>query len=168
MKYLITGVAGSGKSAVAKELRKRGYASYDTEEGFSYYVDKKSGHHVSRPANPTYEWYEKHERVFDEQVLGNLFTKHAKEPLFICSITANQKKYYPVFNKIFLLTIDRSTLVERISSRTDNSFGKHPVDFNRLLARHDQFDEELQAIGAIPVDATRPLEEVVNNILAQT
>ena len=144
MKYLITGVAGSGKSTIAKELRKRGYAAYDTEEGFSYYVDKKSGQRVSYPANPSFEWYENHERVFDEKVLKNLFNKHAKELLFICSITANQKKYYPDFNKIFLLTIDKNTLIKRIGSRRDNHFGKHPIDFSRLLARHDQFDEELK------------------------
>jgi adenylate kinase family enzyme len=167
MNYLITGVAGSGKSTIAKELRKRGYAAYDTEVGFSYFVNKKTGQRVHRPANPTLEWYEKHERVFDEKVLKNLLIKHANEPLFICSITANQKKFYPIFKKIFLLTIDKDTLVGRISSRTDNYFGKHPVEFSRLLARHDQFDEELKNIGAIPVDARLPLEKVTNSILAQ-
>lgn len=167
MKYLITGVAGSGKSAVAKELRQRGYAAYDTEVGFSYYVNKNTGHRVSRPANPTHEWYENHERVFDEKVLKNLLAKHADETLFICSITANQRRFYPVFKKIFLLTIDKNTLIERISSRTDNSFGKHPVDFDRLLTRHDQFDEEMKNIGAIPVDGHLPLEKVVDSILAQ-
>ena len=34
--YLITGVAGTGKSTLAKELRQRGYAAYDTEEGFEF------------------------------------------------------------------------------------------------------------------------------------
>jgi adenylate kinase family enzyme len=167
MKYLITGVAGSGKSTIAKELHKRGYAAYDTEVGFSFYINKDTGHRVSRPADPTFEWYEKHERVFDEKILKNLLIKHADETLFICSITANQKKFYPIFKKIFLLTIDKNTLVNRISSRSNNHFGKHPVEFSRLLARHDQFDQELRSLGAIPIDATKSLDAVVNNILAK-
>src|SRR4051812_26902168 len=104
MKYLITGVAGTGKSTIAKELRKRGYAAYDTEEGFSYYADKQTGEPAVRPHEPTQEWYDKHHRIFDEKVLVNLFKKHADEPLFICSITANQAKFYPQFDKIFLLS----------------------------------------------------------------
>jgi thymidylate kinase len=167
MVYLITGVAGSGKSTIAKELRKRGYAAYDTEVGFSYFVNKKTGHRVYRPSNPTLEWYERHERVFNEKILNNLLAKHANETLFICSITANQKKFYPIFKKIFLLTIDKNTLIERIGSRTDNHFGKHPVEFSRLLARHDQFDEKLKSLGAIPVDGRLPLEKVTKSILAQ-
>ncbi len=168
MKYLITGVAGTGKSTVAKELQKRGLVAYDTEVGFSYHIDKKTGQRAVYPANPTIEWYDVHERVFDEHILENLFKKHADEPLFICSITANQRKYYSQFDKIFLLTTDDETVVKRIEQRTDNHFGKHPLELKRIIDRHQEFDDELKAAGAVVIDSTQPVDQVVEQILEQT
>jgi broad-specificity NMP kinase len=166
--YLITGVAGTGKSTLAKELKRRGYAAYDTEEGFSYYIDKASGERCAYPKEPSPEWYGKHERVFDEKVLMNLLKKHAQEPLFIASITANQAKYYDQFDKIFLLTAPDEVIVHRLGTRTNNYFGRHPLDLQRVIGRHQQFDDELTALGAQPVDSTQPIEIVAGEIIEAT
>jgi broad-specificity NMP kinase len=168
MKYLITGVAGTGKSTLAKELRRRGYAAYDTEEGFSYYIDKRTGERCAYPKEPSQEWYDTHERVFDEKVLMNLMKKHADETLFICSITANQAKFYPQFTKIFLLNAPDDTISYRLGTRTNNYFGRHPLDLQRVIGRHQQFDDELKALGAVVIDSTQPIEAVAEEILRQT
>jgi dephospho-CoA kinase len=167
MKYLITGVAGTGKSSVAKELQKRGLAAYDADAGFSYYANKETGEKAVRPANPTLEWYDCHHRIFNENVLNNLFKKHRGETLFICSITANQAKFYGDFDKIFLLSAPDETIVERLQTRTNNHFGKHPLELERVITRHQEFDDELKAVGAIVIDSTRPIEAVVKEILEQ-
>lgn len=167
-KYLITGVAGTGKSTLAKELRDRGFAAYDTEEGFSYHINKKTGERAIYPANPSPEWYEQHERVFDEKILENLFKKHQNENLFISSITANQSKYYPDFDKIFLLTAPNDVIIHRLGTRTNNYFGRHPLELQRVIGRHEQFDDELKAIGAVVIDSTQPIKAVAEAILSQT
>jgi dephospho-CoA kinase len=164
-KYLITGVAGTGKSTIAKELRRRGYAAYDTEEGFSYHVNKTTGERAVYPANPTPEWYEAHERVFNEKILENIFKKHADENLFICSITANQAKYYPQFDKIFLLCAPDETVIHRLGTRTNNYFGRKPLELQRVIGRRQQFEDELKALGAIVIDTTQPIEKVADDIL---
>lgn len=166
MRYLITGVAGTGKSTVAEELRKRGYSAYDADAGFSYYVEKATGKRCDHPQTPSLEWYAGHERVFDEAVLEELFKKHAQEPLFICSITANQIKYYPQFDKIFLLTADDTTIAKRLEMRTNSDFGKHPVDMHRVLSGRPDFDDSVRKAGAVEIDSTQPLEEVVEQVLS--
>jgi hypothetical protein len=158
-------VAGTGKSSAAKELRRLGYAAYDTEEGFSYYIDKRTGERCAYPKQPTPQWYEKHERVFSEAVLLNLFEKHKNEPLFISTITANQSKFYPQFDKIFLLSAADDIITHRLGTRTNNYFGRHPLDLQRVIGRHQQFDDELKAVGAIEIDATRPIDKMVDQIL---
>ncbi len=166
-RYLITGVAGSGKTSVAAELRRRGYAAYDADAGFSYYADKTTGRKVIRPHNPTLDWYEKHERVFDERVLENLFKKHTAEPLFICSITANQKKYYREFDKIFLLTADDDVLAHRLQTRTTSHFGKQPIDFHRVFAGKLDFEDELRRLGAFEINTEQPIDKAVDQILSK-
>jgi len=166
MRYLITGVAGTGKSTAAKALRKLGYNAYDTEEGFSYYIEKTTGVKCSHPTHPSQKWYDEHERVFDEKVLNNLFKKHAGGDIFIATITANQKKYYPQFNKIFLLSTDENTIKQRLETRTGNDFGKHPLDMHRVLSRQKEFEEEVKARGAIMIDSSGPIEKTVDKILA--
>jgi dephospho-CoA kinase len=163
--YLITGVAGTGKSTIAKELRQRGYAAYDTEEGFSYHINKQTGERAVYPANPTPEWYEAHERVFDEKVLMNLLKKHADEPLFIASITANQAKYYLRFDKIFLLCAPDEVVIHRLGTRTNNYFGRKPLELQRVIGRRQQFEDELKALGAEVIDSTQPIEAVADEIL---
>lgn len=165
-KYLITGVAGSGKSTVAHKLSDLGYAAYDVDAGFSHYANKKTGRPVQKPSDPTLSWYEHHERVFDEAVLEDLFQKHAHEPIFICAITANQKKYYPQFDKIFLLTASDDLLMHRLKTRTTSEFGKHPVDFHRVFAGKKTFEDEVRAAGAFEVDSTQSIHKVVDQVLA--
>jgi len=165
--YLITGVAGTGKSTLAKELRRRGYAAYDTEEGFSYYIDKKTGERCAYPKQPSQEWYDGHERVFDERVLMNLMKKHADEPLFICSITANQAKFYPDFDKIFLLSASDELITHRLGTRTNNYFGRNPLDLQRVIGRHQQFDDELLALDAIPIDAAQDISGMTDDIVSR-
>ena len=35
MRVLLTGMSGTGKSALVQELRRRGYGAYDADDGFS-------------------------------------------------------------------------------------------------------------------------------------
>lgn len=40
--YLITGASGTGKTSVAKELRRRGYLAYDGDATLAYHADPET------------------------------------------------------------------------------------------------------------------------------
>jgi hypothetical protein len=66
---------------------------------------------------------------------------------------------------VIRLSIGEETLRRRIETRTDNDFGKDPVDLEDILGWHASSDERMQSFGAILVDAERQLEVVVHEVL---
>jgi hypothetical protein len=63
--------------------------------------------------------------------------------------------------------LDRETLARRLRERTANAFGKDPAEAEPVLAHNDVIADEWRARGATPIDSARPLEQVVDEILAR-
>jgi hypothetical protein len=68
----------------------------------------------------------------------------------------------PHFVKVFNLRIDDDTMRRRLRERTNNDFGKQPEELE-LMLRLNRSDEK--PAGAIDVDATQPLDDVVDELL---
>lgn len=163
--YLITGESGTGKSSVADELARRGHAAYNTDDmpGLTHFVyedgtlvDLSKGHIEDKSE---LEW------VWDAPKLTELL--HSADVVFICAVTSRQHEFYDQFDKIILLTIDEPTLKRRLHTRTTNDYGKHPNEMALILAGREGFEQQMLEVGAIPVDATQPLDAVVNEILGK-
>jgi len=52
--------------------------------------------------------------------------------------------------------------------RTNNDFGKHPDDLARQLEWNKWAVKYAKSIGAIVIDATQPIERVVDDILSKS
>jgi broad-specificity NMP kinase len=167
VKCLVTGQAGSGKSSLAAELRRRGFAAYDTDAmpdvtGFDY-AD------TGLPVGPgeiehpidfrRFSWNWRLDRLH-----GLL---ESADDVFICAITSNTVELAHLFDRVFVLVPDRETLAERLRTRTDNTFGKDPAEAEPVLAHNDVIAEEWRARGGIPIDANRPVETIADDILAR-
>lgn len=163
--YLITGYPATGKSSVAEELARQGYAAYDTDglPGLNHYthkdgtpVDFNKGH---------IEDQSEIESVWNRDRLAELLD--SAEEVFICAVTSRQHEFYDQFDKIFVLTIDEDTLKHRLLTRTTNSFGKHPNEMKILLEGREGFLRQMLKEGAVPIDATQALGKVVDDILSK-
>lgn len=163
--YLITGYPATGKSSVADELARRGYAAYNTDDmpGLSHHahkdgtpVDLSKGHIEDKSE---LEW------VWNKTKLKELL--HSADQVFICAITSTQHEFYDQFDKIFVLTIDEATLKHRLLTRTTNDFGKHPNELKMLVDGREGFQQQMLKERAIPIDATQPLSKVADDIVAQ-
>ncbi|MCU1675112.1 MAG: hypothetical protein JWN77_3225 [Frankiales bacterium] len=65
-----------------------------------------------------------------------------------------------------LLTAPRQVQVERLGTRTGNDFGKQPAELAKVLADTDQIDSLLRRGPGLVVDTSRPLADVVADVLA--
>jgi hypothetical protein len=82
--------------------------------------------------------------------------------LFVCGGGGNRDRFLRYFTKVFNLRIDDDTLQSRLAERTNNDFGKGPEELERVLRLNRRDDKPA---GAIDLDATQPLEQVVDDVL---
>ncbi len=93
--------------------------------------------------------------------------EEAKDKLvFLCGVTNNDAdELWDLFDRVFALVLDEKALKYRISNRTSNDFGKNPHEFADLLRWQQTASEDYKKLGATLIDATRPLSEVVDEIV---
>ena len=165
----VTGISGAGKSAVCHELNRRGHEAHDTDqEGNAVWVNRTTGEVTtqagaadrSRPG-----WLREQEwRVVPSKVQA-LARRADSRLVFLCGSTANEDEVWHLFSRVVYLAIDEQTLRERLASRTSNDFGKAPDELSAILAWHEVGETDYRRWGAVVVDATRPLRDVVDKVL---
>ncbi len=152
--YLVEGLSGAGKSSVYEELIRRGYRAISTDRAWKFHADPETG----LPGGPGH--YDN--AVWDRQKAVRELESPEPDVLFVCGSSRNRDRFLPYFTKVFNLHIDDDTMRRRLDERTNNDFGKEPEELE-LMLRLNRSDEK--PAGAIDVDATRPLRQVVDELL---
>jgi hypothetical protein len=152
--YLVEGLSGSSKSSVYEELIRRGYKAISTDRAWKYPVDPDTGLPGGpiRHANPAWD---------EQKAVGELESPEP-EVLFVCGSSRNRDRFLRYFTKIFNLRINDDTVRRRLQERTNNDFGRQPEELEHVLTLNRS--DETPA-GAIDVDATQPLRQVVDELL---
>lgn len=168
----ITGVPSSGKSTVRQSLIDRGYTALGgAEDGLAAFYVNETGERIDRwvTANErTPEWYDTHTWKIPRATIEQLKASSIDKPIFVCATTTNEKdELWDLFDTVIALTIDERTLRSRIATRTNNDVGKTPEELEAILQRQQTAQEDYERLGAILVDATRPIEHVVDEILTK-
>jgi dephospho-CoA kinase len=145
-RVLITGMSGTGKSSVVRELAARGYNAVDTDDGLS----------ESLPDG---------RQRWREDAVDALLASEDAPVLFVAGCEENQVQFHDRFDHIVLLSAPLETLVERLATRTTNSYGKAPEELRRFLEDVEEVEPRLRRIADLEVRTTAPLEEVVANVL---
>ena len=152
--YLVEGLSGTGKSSVYDELVRRGHAAISTDRAWSFSADPDTGLPGGPVRHDTWMW-DRHKALSDLQ-------SPEPEVLFVCGSSRNRDDFLPYFTKVFDLRIDDDTMRRRLGARTEDDWplGDEGVELMLELNRRDE-----GPAGAIEVDATRPLDEVVDEVL---
>lgn len=167
--FLITGSAGTGKSEVCRVLKERGYEAYDTDDdGLARWQHNETGYIHPKSSvkahQRTVAFIAAHTWSVPREYLTELRDQAGDKPIFICGSLGNENKVRDVFQQIFALYVDDDTLKYRLSTRTNNDWGKQPHELAQTLRHHHHVYEQYRRYGTV-IDATRPLLEVVDTIV---
>jgi broad-specificity NMP kinase len=149
--YLVEGLSGAGKSSVYEELIRRGYKAITTDRAWK----RQPVFDTGSPDRPV-------RAIWDESKALSELESPEPDVLFVCGSSGNRDRFLPYFTKIFNLRIDDDTMRRRLEERTNNDTGKTPEELELILALN-RSDEK--PAGAIDVDATQPLDQVVDEVL---
>lgn len=163
MRILVTGRAGSGKSAVAIELKRRGFNAFDTDqiEGLSAWYKKSNGKKVQVSNNQYVS--EDLEWLWNGSVLEELCK--ANQDIFVCGGADNDFEFEAFFDRHFVLNVSPQVQVRRLSSRQNNDYGRDPAMHERIVAQQEEQVKNGMERGAVIVDADQPIQNVVDEIL---
>jgi adenylate kinase family enzyme len=150
---LVTGMSGTGKSTALRELSRRGHRVIDTDYGgFSEEVPLPDG--------------SGEEQLWREDRIEALLAERSEGATFISGCVSNQGKFYPKFDAIVLLSVPLEVILERVSSRQDNGYGKTAAQ-RELITHYVATVEPLLRAGATAeIDTRMPLDQVVKELEA--
>jgi len=145
-RILLTGMSGTGKSSVTRELVALGYKAVDTDDGCC------QPHPDGR-------------QMWREDAIETLLATEDADVLFVAGCEENQGRFLPQFDHVVLLSAPVGTLVERLATRTNNSYGKTPDELRRVLDDILIVEPLLRRVAHHEVRTTVPLNEVVTTVL---
>lgn len=159
--YLIEGSSGAGKTSVATELERRGYHVVHGDRVLAYQGDPETGVRVTPPSSDLDFLNDHH--IWDLGKVLAILADRRHDKTFFCGGSRNWHKFIHRMDAVFLLELDRQTLERRIDLRVDE-WGSEPAERAMIMALHA--NGRNQPADGIRIDATRPLAEVVDAILA--
>ncbi|MBV9415946.1 MAG: AAA family ATPase [Solirubrobacterales bacterium] len=143
MRVLLTGMSGTGKSALVQELRRRGYAAYDADEGFS-----------EPRADGRWGW-----RV---DLVAELLA--AAEGLLFFAGCSEEQIELP-FDYRVLLTAPVSIILQRLATRTGNSYGREADELSQILANLAEVEPRLRRSADLVLTTTASSLQLADQLL---
>ena len=104
--------------------------------------------------------------LWREDRIAELLATHAGPPLYVSGCMSNQVKFYDRFDAVVLLSAPADVILERIDTRTTNDYGKTAEERALVLHHLATIEPRLRATSTHELDASRPLAEVVDALVA--
>jgi dephospho-CoA kinase len=163
-RILLTGMSGTGKSSVISALISRGFKAVDLDSDvYSEWVAISADSDVAgTPVESDRDWMWR-----EDQVQSLLSTENA-DVLFVSGCSSNMGKIHAQFDRVILLRAPADVVVERLASRTNNLYGKHPDEVARVLGLMETVEPLLLRFSSHVIDTNIDIEDVVTEVLRIT
>jgi broad-specificity NMP kinase len=157
-RVLITGMSGTGKSAVVRELAVRGYQAYDlnTPE-WSEWIAADSSDALTPAKGKDWVWREGRVRA--------LLSKPADGLLLISGCAENMTKLFPLIDTVILLSAPIETILERLAARSLDNYGHVAEERRKVAELISTIEPLLRESADHEIDTRRPTTDTVDEIL---
>lgn len=160
-RVLLTGMSGTGKSTVINDLAARGYQAVDADcDEFSEWV--RVSDDTATPGSPVEadrDW------VWREDRIQTLLSTTDTDLLFLSGCAANMGKFLPQFDHVILLSAPTHVIIERLNTRTNNTYGKQPDEVARVLDLRETVEPLLHKVADHEIDTSADRADVVASVL---
>ena len=145
MRVLVTGMSGTGKSALVHELRNRGHEAYDADEdGFS-----------EPRGDGRWGWR--------AEMVAELLARGPDRLVFFAGCSEEQAEL--PFDYRVLLTAPTSVLEQRLRTRTGNTYGRDTAELEQVLADLEEVEPLLRRSADLVLATTTPPPQLADALL---
>jgi dephospho-CoA kinase len=159
-------MSGTGKSTLITALAAIGYKAIDadTDEWSEWVRVDDEADLFGSTVDPDSVWRNQ-DWVWREDRIQRLLSTEDADVLFVSRTAPNQVKFHAQFDHIVLLSAPASVLIERLCTRTNNPYGKHPDELARVLWHLRTVEPMLRRAASLEVDTSTPVNQVLETIL---
>ena len=157
-RVLITGMSGTGKSAVIQELASRGYPAHDLDTPeWSEWIDAAPSDGLTPVQGKDWVWREN--RVRD------LLSGSEEGTLFISGCAENMGRLFPLIDCIILLSAPVETIVDRLETRSPGGYGHVAEERRKVVDLISTVEPLLRESADQEIDTRKPVRATVDEIL---
>jgi shikimate kinase len=157
-RVLITGMSGTGKSAVIRELVGRGHLGHDLDTAdWSHWVDVNPSDELTPVRGKDWLW--------QEARVGALLTKPIGGTLFVSGCAQNMSNLFPLIDCIILLSAPVDTILRRLAGRSLEGYGHSDKERRKVVDLIATVEPLLREAADYEIDTSRAVAATVDEIL---
>lgn len=162
----ITGVSGTGKTTIIGELQRRGEIAWDADKEFCDWRNRTTGEKTSHEGPRPADWVDENGWFIDPARVREFKESAGDRVAYLAGAVENENEVWDLFDTVVCLTADDDTIRHRLTNRTENSFGKSDKEMAMVLGWNAEIEKQYRAYGAMIINASQPLTDVVDAIRA--